>query len=443
MLLVDDVGLFDDALCCSMWPGLGIPGSQIPTAGDFASPMANDISLPADAAVELRMALVSADAGLTVTLYDDGSVLQSAAQAGAYDWSYELYADGVDQGAVPVQVTLGATSATLAASAGGSAGGSVSLAGSPAQLDAAGGGESSGTVSLDTQIPLAGAAGGTSGGAATLGGAPASLAAVGGGTAGGSAALETDIALAASGGGNANGTATLAGSSGDLTVAIVVSDFVSDDITELGAALRQRAIDMAVAQYNRDRPRERIEDLVLLAKGEMPTPAYWLDGFSAVLGMAINLDLTPPQELDNDQWAKIQTPLGESIRCTGAVAGDTVRVRYTTKWTEDQIPADDTEAVALWAAALLAEQMASRRSDNSQPTISADSTDQGLPSREWAARARTWRARYAALMGIQGVTGGQNDKPRVVPASAVVEFEDSDQRGYPRLYHGNRRVVRR
>jgi hypothetical protein len=92
--------------------GLGVLGADVPSTGEHgASILFNDLSLPADAGVEVRGALVGASpAGLTsFFLFEDGSFL-AAGPDGVYSFTYRLYADGVDLGTAVVTFTIGATS---------------------------------------------------------------------------------------------------------------------------------------------------------------------------------------------------------------------------------------------------------------------------------------------------------------------------------------------
>jgi len=168
MLLVDSSGIFDDALCCSMWAGLGIPGDQVPTTGDNPSHLANDVTLPADAAVEVRSVPVSAQAGHVLTYLDSGGLTGTATAPGTYEFVYALYADGVFINNVTSSVTYGPAAAQLSASGGGSSGGSATLGGGAASLSASGGGSSGGSASLSVGNGLSASGGGTSGGSANL-----------------------------------------------------------------------------------------------------------------------------------------------------------------------------------------------------------------------------------------------------------------------------------
>lgn len=108
MWLVDSAQLNPGQWTVTKWPGVGIPGDQVPATGSHGpSPLLNDLDLPADAKIEVRMRLESKDAGLTVVLRDDGSVVQSAESPGAFNWYYRAFANGVDKGVAPVTVVLG------------------------------------------------------------------------------------------------------------------------------------------------------------------------------------------------------------------------------------------------------------------------------------------------------------------------------------------------
>lgn len=219
-------------------------------------------------------------------------------------------------------------------------------------------------------------------------------------------------------------------------------DLLLDMIREAHADDEQvsRAVDTAVTQYSANRPRAVVKDVVLASAQVLPALDGWVTGQSEVQSIEVPVGRIPPAFLEPEDFLKRVTPSGEEICLIDArTVGDTLRVAYTTLHTVDTIPAKDYEAVACWAAAFIADQVATQYSNNSQPTIQADSVDSSNPAREWAARAKGFRARYASLLGIQGVTGSGNDKPVTKPASAVVEFDLSDVSRRQTLYPRGRR----
>lgn len=103
----------------------GVRPAGIPTGGDFDSPLANDITLPDDAATSLlwwlTAPLIDGTSGGTTETTDAGAYSHVGAVDGAYSQGYAVQAveaDGtVRSGAGTISVTVGAAGAAVNASA--------------------------------------------------------------------------------------------------------------------------------------------------------------------------------------------------------------------------------------------------------------------------------------------------------------------------------------
>lgn len=116
--------------------GLGVRGDAVPSVGDAGpAPLYNDITLPADAAAEVRALILTLPSAGTLTVNEDSSFTFAGAPDGVYTWTYRAFKDGVSLGDNTVTLTVGA----------------IGLAGLAADIATA-------TGSLTTHIPLAGAA---------------------------------------------------------------------------------------------------------------------------------------------------------------------------------------------------------------------------------------------------------------------------------------------
>lgn len=201
------------------------------------------------------------------------------------------------------------------------------------------------------------------------------------------------------------------------------------------------AIDLAVVRYGEDKPRATSEDVFAAGGLDLPLPTTWVEGVSAVLAVEYPPGVFPPSYLASNEFAQVPTPAGDVIRLADALnAGEVVRVHFSVPHQLDAthctIPVAHREALCCWAAATLCDQIAGTFANNSAPTIQADSADTSNPAREWRTRANGFRARYAALLGVQGVTGAASDKPQPKAAGTVVEFDlqDSRRRGWLSRY---------
>lgn len=215
----------------------------------------------------------------------------------------------------------------------------------------------------------------------------------------------------------------------------LVDDLVRDAAQWVTSEQRERAIGLALARYSADRPREIVEDITLPGGAAVPLPLGWAQTHSAVRG----IEAPVGSELLGDAWRLNRTPLGEEIRLVGYWfdAGLIARVRYSAPHllnsTEDTIPQPHREAVACYAASLLAEQVATVHANASDATIAADSVDKAHPAREWAKRAQAYRARYFATLGIQ-INAQGVEQPRIEAAGVVVDLDLPSLHGRGRLY---------
>lgn len=100
----------------SRWPGLGIPGSEIPTTGDSGgSPLAND-GINADD--EYRLELLTPPSAGTLTFFPDTS-LNFVGPDGAYTFTYEGFENGVSYGSIEDPLNIGTVAdAAIAATIG-------------------------------------------------------------------------------------------------------------------------------------------------------------------------------------------------------------------------------------------------------------------------------------------------------------------------------------
>lgn len=97
----------------SLWGGLGIPGSEVPTTGDNGgSPLAND---GITASLEYRIATVTLPSAGTLTVYPDTSFEFAGAPDGEYEWIYRVFEDSIDRGTATEFLIVGSPAASFAA----------------------------------------------------------------------------------------------------------------------------------------------------------------------------------------------------------------------------------------------------------------------------------------------------------------------------------------
>lgn len=203
---------------------------------------------------------------------------------------------------------------------------------------------------------------------------------------------------------------------------------------------RDAAIALAVLQYDKDRPRVLVKDLVSADGRQLGLPAEWVPGFSLAQAVEHPVTELPPPELGTDRWRLYAGPDGLTILFTPKLAaGATARLRFSVPHQVDDgtdtVPLHHREAVAAWAAAHLMDAAAAARAGDREPTIHV----QGAPaqvgdvSRTFAQRAKELRARYAQGIGVGGVAGETAVQP-AASATATVSLQPT---------HGGRWLFRR
>lgn len=223
----------------------------------------------------------------------------------------------------------------------------------------------------------------------------------------------------------------------------LIDDLVPDTGARLKPGAHERAIEAARVQYSSDRPRVVLFDVVAVAGKIQAVPLDWEQAWSELQGIEYPVGEFPPVFLPANACGVLSTPSGDAIGLlSAATAGDVLRLQYTIPHVitaapdECTVPAGHLEAVACWAAALLADQLAAAYADNTDPTIAADRIDYGSPSRTWASRAKSYRERYAQLVGVIGMAPGE--RPTVKPACAESDLDLTASDGKP-WYRGRRR----
>ena len=186
----------------------------------------------------------------------------------------------------------------------------------------------------------------------------------------------------------------------------LVDALVRDQSGITSATDRDRAIGLAVARYSADVPRMLLEDVTWLATGhEGPLPAGWVDG--AYLRQAeYPIGEQPVSLIDVSVY---RDPAGQSLLSAELLAaGSVVRVSYSAPHQLAESPAaidtthpDHQEALASYAAHLLCKQLSAHHSGDRETSINADGSNTESRARNYAARARDYRAAYYAGIGKQ------------------------------------------
>jgi hypothetical protein len=212
----------------------------------------------------------------------------------------------------------------------------------------------------------------------------------------------------------------------------IVDDLLRDDAGHITTTQRDTAITTALARYSKDRPRQKVEDIVAPGGNLLPLPVAWEADFSQVQSLEYPIGNVPPAII-NAQGYELYTSPNEVLIMVRDGFGINVNIRATFTITHmlsdiaDTVPLGDREAVCCLAAASLCDQLAGLYSGDSDSTIQADSVNHQSKAGEFASRARALRKRYLDELGI--------DAKKNVAAGVVVDLNLSNSQGGPRLTH--------
>lgn len=212
----------------------------------------------------------------------------------------------------------------------------------------------------------------------------------------------------------------------------LVTDLIRDDAARIATSEKDRAIQLAVQRYSKDRERIKVEDVATTAANTLPLPPAWETDFSELRSLEYPVGNVPPDVLANDRYGFYRTTSALVVQLLDALnIGSVVRVTYTIAHVVsdvlDTIPVGDREPVACWAAAGLCDELAAFYSGGTDSTIQADSAPGQTKAQEYSRRATALRKRYFNELGLE-------DK-RSAPAGVVVQLRSTDSRGQERLTH--------
>lgn len=185
----------------------------------------------------------------------------------------------------------------------------------------------------------------------------------------------------------------------------LVDSLVRDASGTLTAVDRDRAIELARLRYSADAERTLTVDVTWVAAGYFgPMPASWVAG-AYLLGAEFPIGEQPAASIELSVY--LQPGAVENLVTPDALAaGDVVRVTFAvphqltgSPTADDTIPDRHMEAVASYAAHVLCKQLATHYSGERETSINADASNTESRARNYALRAKDYRAAYYAGIG--------------------------------------------
>ena len=187
-----------------------------------------------------------------------------------------------------------------------------------------------------------------------------------------------------------------------------------------------RVIASAVRRYSQDRPRTLVRDVAWLEAGFFgPVPAE-LDVESRVLEAEYPVGEVP-REL-RQVAISIEPPELLRLVCEDSLpAGAVVRLEFTAAHqlggAVDTVPAGDRDTVAAWAAYLLCRELSVNFSGERESSMGADCSNTESRARNYAARAKEYRAAYFSGLGlVDPATAGDGNGAPPAGAGAVTAW---------------------
>lgn len=189
-----------------------------------------------------------------------------------------------------------------------------------------------------------------------------------------------------------------------------IDDLVGDDLP-LEDSAKIQAIQSALADYSKHRPREVIEEVdgdntfdYLLAD-----LSAWLEGFSSIKNIEYPVDDTAQDSntLQDDSFRIVKKSTGSYLRFLedAPSSSEEFRITYTGQHVCTNalcsIPTTDERAVQMLAAANFCQMLAVYYARTEDSTIQADSVDHKSKASEYAARGRAYKQEYFSYLGIK------------------------------------------
>ncbi len=195
------------------------------------------------------------------------------------------------------------------------------------------------------------------------------------------------------------------------------------------------ALRAAITKFSSVKPYNQVVDLVGDGTDKLTLPDTWLKDFSKMNFIHRDVSEFEPTPVATENYKIVATPDGDVLQLRDWIAvNEVLRISFTTVHhvtnTTSTIADHHQDAISMWAAARLLDQLAALYSGDSDSTISADSVDHNSKGREYAARARNYRQQFYNEIGI--------DPKRNIAAGVVVDLDKKDSQGGTRLQHSER-----
>lgn len=219
-----------------------------------------------------------------------------------------------------------------------------------------------------------------------------------------------------------------------------IDSLVKGDELPLGETDKQLAIDAALKEYSRQRPRIVPEDEAGSGAIDYAVTllASWSEGFSVIRKIEYPVDDDSPDDttLQDAAWKLYEKPAGKVIRFLEdtPAATETFRVTYTALHEANasacSVPDADEQAVQMLAASYFCKMLSAYFSATNDTTVQADSVDHKSRAAEYAARAKMYRESFFSHLG--------QEENKLMPASVTRDQDLQPSWRGDKLTHPNK-----
>jgi len=223
----------------------------------------------------------------------------------------------------------------------------------------------------------------------------------------------------------------------------LIESILQDDGEKLSdQADKDRAIDMAVNAYSKNKPRTIKKDVSASGAYDYDMPSEWVDNFSMLLSVEYPADEQDPIYLDQDDFLVYNNGTEDRLRfpSSSPSSGYTIRLEITIKWsltdTTCNIPSQDFDALASLAASICLRMLAHHYAQTTDPSISADIIDYTRKSIEYSTLADNMENIYRKHMGLPEL--GSKVESSASAASQVKDLDIQFPFGMDYLTHPKR-----
>lgn len=202
----------------------------------------------------------------------------------------------------------------------------------------------------------------------------------------------------------------------------------------LPAVNQATAVASALQRFDRDKARTLNEavtgDGTAIYDLSASLSAAWDEDSSAVVLVDYPYTLGDDNIVTTEKWKVVDAPTtGKTLYFTESTpaATETIRVEFSSPWTEATVPSAYRYSVAKLAAANMARMIGARMAQSNDSTIAADTFSNNSAARDWTNIAKEYESQYVNELGL-----GKDST--VKAACGSVQVNEGSGTGYGKVH---------